>query len=189
MGLPDRVVEPSADGEPRTADAAKVYVVGGGIASMAAAAFMIRDGDIPGCNITVLEELDKIGGSLDGAGSATDGYVLRGGRMLERKYLCTFDLFSSISTLDDSQTVTHAIFAWNETMKTSSKSRLVRDHRRETAPEFGLSEKHILTIERLAIEPEAMLGRTSIADQFDAEFFATNFWFMWCSKCQNPKDH
>ena len=148
---------------------------------MAAAAFMIRDGDIPGCNITVLEELDKIGGSLDGAGSATDGYVLRGGRMLERKYLCTFDLFSSIPTLDDSQTVTHEIFAWNETMKTSSKSRLVRDGRRETAPGFGLSEKHILTIERLAIEPEAMLGRTSIADQFDAEFFATNFWFMWCT--------
>ena len=119
---------------------------------MAAAAFMIRDGDIPGCNITILEELDKIGGSFDGSGCAADGYVLRGGRMIESKYLCTFDLFSSIPTLDDSQTVTHEIFAWNETMKTSSKSRLVRDGRRETAPEFGLSEKHILTIERLAIE-------------------------------------
>ena len=43
-------------------------------------------------------------------------------------------------------------------MKTSSKSRLVRDGRREVAPKFGLSEAHILTIERLAIEPEAMLG-------------------------------
>lgn len=181
MGLPDRVVDPSTDSEPRTADAAKVYLIGGGIASMAAAVFMIRDGDIPGCNITILDELDKIGGSLDGAGSAAKGYVLRGGRMLESKYLCTFDLFSSIPTLDDSQTVTQEIFAWNETMKTSSKSRLVRDGHRETAPEFGLSEKHILTIERLAIEPEAMLGRTSIADQFDAEFFATNFWFMWCT--------
>ena len=181
MGLPDRVVDPSADSEARAAEAAQVYLVGGGIASMAAAVFMIRDGDIPGCNITILDELDKIGGSLDGAGSAADGYVLRGGRMLESKYLCTFDLFSSIPTLDDSQTVTQEIFAWNETMKTSSKSRLVRDGRRETAPEFGLSEKHILTIERLAIEPEAMLGRTSIANQFDAEFFTTNFWFMWCT--------
>ncbi len=66
-------------------------------------------------------------------------------------------------------------------MKTSSKSRLVRDGRRQTAPAFGLSEKHVLTIERLAIEPEAMLGRTAIADQFDASFFETNFWFMWCT--------
>ena len=99
MGLPDRVVDPSTDSEPRTADAAKVYLVGGGIASMAAAVFMIRDGDIPGCNITILDELDKIGGSLDGAGSAADGYMLRGGRMLESKYLCTFDLFSRMVIL------------------------------------------------------------------------------------------
>ena len=160
---------------------AKVYLVGGGIASMAAAAFMIRDGDIPGCDITILEELDVIGGSLDGSGTPEQGYVLRGGRMLESKYLCTFELFSSIPTLDESRTVTQEIFEWNETMKTSSKSRLVQDGRRQTAPEFGLSEKHILTIERLALEPEAMLGKTSIADQFDPTFFQTNFWFMWCT--------
>jgi oleate hydratase len=159
----------------------KVYLVGGGIASLAAAAFMIRDGDIPGHNITVFEELDTLGGSLDGSGSAENGYVLRGGRMIESKYLCTFGLFSSIPTLDGSKTVTQQIFAWNETMKTSSKSRLVRDGRRQTAPELGLSERQILTIERLALEPEALLGRTSIADQFDSAFFQTNFWFMWCT--------
>jgi oleate hydratase len=150
---------------------AKVYLVGGGIASLAAAVFMIRDGDIPGHNITTLEELDQLGGSLDGSGSPQSGYVLRGSRMLERKYLCTYELFSSIPTLDNSKTVTQEIFDWNETMKTSSKSRLVRDGHRQTAPEFGLSEKQILTIERLALEPEGMLGRTSIADQFDPAFF------------------
>ena len=26
-----------------------------------------------------------------------------------------------------------------------------------------------------------MLGKTSIADQFDPTFFETNFWFMWCT--------
>ena len=157
----------------------KVYLVGGGIASLAAAAFMIRDGDILGQNITIFEQLDKIGGSLDGAGTAREGYVLRGGRMLERKYLCTYDLFSAIPNQDESKTVTQEIFDWNETMKTSSKSRLFRGGRRETAPEFNLSESHILTIERLTLEPEAMLGRTRIADQFDPAFFKTNFWFMW----------
>jgi len=160
---------------------AKVYLVGGGIASMAAAAFMIRDGDIIGHNITIIDEGDRLGGSLDGAGSAQDGYVLRGGRMFESKYLCTLGLFAAIPTLDGSRTVTQEIIDWNETLKTSSKSRLVRDGQRETAPEFGLSEKHILTIERLALEPEGMLGRSSIAEQFDPAFFKTNFWFMWCT--------
>lgn len=171
----------SASSHTSDRDSSKVYLVGAGIASLAAAVFMIRDGDVLGGNITILEELDAIGGSLDGSGSPATGYVLRGGRMIESKYLCTYDLFSSIPTLDGSKTVTREIFAWNETMKTSSKSRLVRDGRRYSAPKFGLSEKDILTIERLAMEPELMLGKTSIADQFDAAFFKTDFWFMWCT--------
>ena len=101
--------------------------------------------------------------------------------MFESKYLCTFDLFSSIPTLDGSKTVTQEIFDWNETMKTSSKSRLFRDGHRVDAPKFGLSEKHILTLERLALEPEGMLGRSTIADQFDPSFFETDFWLMWCT--------
>jgi oleate hydratase len=162
-------------------DDAAIYLVGGGIASLAAAAFFIRDGDIPGRNITILEESGKIGGSLDAAGSPEAGYIMRGGRMIESKYLCTYDLFSSIPTLDESKTVTQEIFQWNETMKTSSQSRLFRDGHRISAPKFGLSEKHIVTIERLELEPEGMLGRTSIADQFDPSFFETDFWFMWCT--------
>jgi oleate hydratase len=142
---------------------------------------LIRDADFPGHNITILEELDRLGGSLDGAGSPQQGYVLRGGRMIESKYLCTYDLFSSIPTLDERKTVTKEIFDWNETMKTSSHSRLVRDGQREDAPEFGLSEKDILTLERLMLEPEEMLAKSSIADQFDPGFFVTNFWLMWCT--------
>jgi len=162
-------------------NAARFTLVGSGIASMAAAVFLIRDGDILGRNITILEELDSPGGSLDASGSAEHGYVLRGGRMFESKYLCTFDLFSSIPSLDGTRSVTQEIFAWNETLKTSSKSRLFRDGQRQVAPEFGLSERHILTIERLGLEPEALLGQASIAEQFDADFFTTNFWFMWCT--------
>ena len=148
-------------------DDTKIYLIGGGIASLAAAAFLIRDADIRGHNIVILEQLDRLGGSLDGAGSPQDGYVLRGGRMIESKYLCTYDLFSSIPTLDGSKTVTQEIFDWNETMKTSSKSRLVRKGQRIDGPEFGLSEKHILNLERVAAEPERMLGRSTIADEFE----------------------
>lgn len=79
------------------------------------------------------------------------------------------------------RTVTEETFAWNRTMKTSSKSRLVRNGKSVESPAFGLSEVHILTIERLIIEPEGMLGRTIIAEQFNQEFFQTDFWFMGCT--------
>jgi oleate hydratase len=159
----------------------RFYLVGGGIASLAAAAFLIRDGKVRGSDITILEESSTLGGSLDAAGSPEKGYIMRGGRMLESKYFCTFDLFATIPTLDDRMTVTDEIFEWNRIMKTSSRSRLIRDGKSVDAPALGLSESHILTIERLEIEPEGLLGRSSIADQFEASFFETDFWFMWCT--------
>ena len=165
----------------RPDNSAATYLVGGGIASLAAAVFLIRDGDVQGHTITILEESSRIGGSLDAAGNATDGYVMRGGRMIESKYLCTYDLFSSIPTLDGTRMVTQEIFDWNETMKTASKARLFRDGHRVDAPNFGLSEKDILNLERLAIEPEQFLGRTTISDQFDPGFFESDFWHMWCT--------
>lgn len=169
--------------EATTADRAamQVTLIGGGIASLAAAAFLIRDGGVPGRNITVLEETDRLGGSLDGAGNPIEGYVLRGGRMLESKYLCTFALFDSIPALDGACSVSAEIHEFNARFKTSSMSRLVRDGQRVSAPEFGLSERHILAIEMLALEPEILLGTSSITDHFDDSFFGTNFWLMWCT--------
>jgi oleate hydratase len=162
-------------------EAARTYLVGGGIASLSAAAFLIRDGDLKGETITILEESGVVGGSLDGSGSAEKGYVLRGGRMFESKYVCTFELFDSIPTLEGTRTVTQEIIAWNETLRTASKSRFMVDGHRQEAPRFGLSERHILTIERLALEPEVALGRSRIVDQFDPTFFKTDFWSMWCT--------
>ena len=47
---------------------AQAFLVGGGIGSLAAAAFMIRDGGISGARISILETAPVLGGSLDGAG-------------------------------------------------------------------------------------------------------------------------
>jgi oleate hydratase len=157
--------------------AVHTYLVGGGIASLAAA-FLIRDGDVIGRDITILAASDAIGGALNGAGSAEHGYVLRCGSMFEKHYACTLALFDSIPTLDGGRTVTQETLAWNETMKASSTSRLMIDGRRVMAPAFGLSERHIFTIERLAIEPEAMLGCSRIDEHIDAGFFATDVWIM-----------
>jgi oleate hydratase len=159
----------------------EVYLVGGGIASLSAAAFLIRDGDVPGHRITILEELGRLGGSLDASGSAESGYVLRGGRMFEEQYRCTFNLFASIPTLDDRCTVTQEIEQWNVTLKTSSKSRLFEEGARRVAPSFGLSKLHSLRLAALAIEPEFALGSSRISELFSQDFFETDFWIMWCT--------
>ena len=54
------------------------YIVGGGIAGLSAAAFLIRDAQMPGENITVYDQLPVFGGSMDACGSAETGYISRG---------------------------------------------------------------------------------------------------------------
>jgi oleate hydratase len=94
----------------------KAYFVGSGIGSLAAAAFMIRDGKVPGKNISIYEAMNVLGGALDGAGNASEGYRLRGGRMLTSdNYECVWDLFKTIPSLENPKT---SVF--DETMAFSS---------------------------------------------------------------------
>ena len=74
--------------KPEGIDDRHAFIVGGGIAGLAAAAFLTEDGHMPGKNITVFEQLPVLGGSLDGAGNAVDGYVNRGARELEPLMVC-----------------------------------------------------------------------------------------------------
>ena len=73
-------------------DNVKAYLVGGGIASLAGAAYLIRDGRIPGQNIRLLSEA-PIGGSLDAGGTVEHGYSMRGSRMFGASYALTYDPF------------------------------------------------------------------------------------------------
>src|SRR5690606_39406165 len=70
---------------PLDAQQSHLWIVGGGIAGMAAAAFAIRDAKVPAQNIHILEELDVSGGSMDGGHNPLNpnhAWVTRGGRML-----------------------------------------------------------------------------------------------------------
>src|ERR1700691_3756267 len=113
----------------------KAHFVGGGIGSLSAAAFMIRDGSFPGENISILEAASVLGGSLDGAGDPLVGYSMRGGRMLTTdNYECTWDLYKSIPSLSqEGKTVFEETLQFNENHKSHAMARLV-DRRRAKVP-------------------------------------------------------
>ena len=52
--------------KPDGVDGKSAWFVGSGLASLAGAAFLIRDGQMPGERITILERIDVPGGALDG---------------------------------------------------------------------------------------------------------------------------
>ena len=52
--------------KPEDVDNKSAYIVGSGLASLAAACFLVRDGQMPGANIHILEAMDIAGGACDG---------------------------------------------------------------------------------------------------------------------------
>jgi len=162
----------------------KAHLVGGGIGSLAAAAFMIRDGRVPGCNITIYEASNVLGGSLDAAGNAETGYHLRGGRMLTTdNYECTWGLFKSIPSLANSaKTVFDETVEFNQVMKAHSQARLVDANRAILdVSSMGFSMTDRIELTELMLASEDKLGADRITDWLSPEFFKTRFWYMWAT--------
>lgn len=165
-----------------TTSTRKAYFVGGGIGSLAAAAFLIRDGGMPGSRISILEAGPVMGGSLDGAGNADRGYSMRGGRMLTTdNYECTWALFKSIPSLErPGLSVFEETLEFNEKHVSNAMARLV-DSRRARVPvaSMGFSMHDRVELLKLANADEASLGDSRITDHLSPAFFETEFWFMW----------
>ncbi len=162
-----------------------VHLIGGGIGSLSAAAFLIRDAGLNGTQIKIYEQLQIVGGSMDGASSPTvDGYVTRGGRMLEDEaYVCLWNLMESIPTLDDPNlSVRQEIIDFNKIVIPYAKARII-DHQHQIVDsadlEFDTQDR--VELARLVALPERIIGARRIEDFFSEHFFQTNFWVMWCS--------
>ncbi|MFH9824977.1 oleate hydratase [Streptomyces bobili] len=162
---------------------AKAYLVGSGIAALAAATFLIREGGFEGSDIHLFEEKRDIGGSLDAGGTAEAGYTMRGGRMFEAEYRCTYDLLSGIPSLDDpSVSVTQEIRSTHEEFSWDDIARLVDgDGKIVDTASMGFSERDRLELIRCLASPEGHLDGKRITDCFGEHFFTTNFWFLWCT--------
>lgn len=158
----------------------KIYLVGSGIASLASAAYFIKDGHIPAEHIHILEELPIAGGSMDSAGTPENGYIMRGGRMLNFSYLCTYDLLSFIPSLDNpDMTVYEEIKAFNEKIKTNAQARVVEAGKITDVSSMGFSNTDRLNLIEIMAVSEDHLETKRIDEWFEPAFFKTNFWYMW----------
>lgn len=159
------------------------HIIGGGIAGLATAVYLVRDAGVSGKNIHIYEQLEIAGGSLDGSGDADAGYMIRGGRMFEKHFACTFDLLDTIpSTHDPHLSATQDIMAFNRMVPGSSNCRLVRNGLpAEDRYDLTLGAQDIVDINRLILQPERNLAGRSIEDWFKPSFFESNFWLMWAT--------
>lgn len=182
----------------------KAFMIGTGVANLAAGVYLIRDGGWSGNQITMFG-LDKHGAN-DGAAIADyeteygnqrlsndRGFLAKGGRMLnEETYENLWDVLRSVPSLDHpGQSVTDDILNFDHAHPTHDVARLMdkRNGIRNNGGaddyshmQFNNQDRKLLT--KLMMMPEsqeAKLNDVSIAEWFkdSPHIFTTNFWYMW----------
>lgn len=177
--------------KPKGVDQKSAYIVGSGLAGLSAAVFLIRDGQMKGEAIHILEELPLAGGSLDGIARPNVGFVTRGGREMENHFECLWDLYRSIPSLEIPGASYLDEYYWlDKDDPNSSNCRLIYDRGNRVPDDgdytLGKSSQEII---KLIMTPEAKLGTKTIEDYFSDAFFESNFWTYWATMFAFEKWH
>lgn len=168
--------------KPEGVDQKSAYLIGSGLAALSAAAFLVRDGQMKGENIHILEELDIAGGGLDGIRDDGRGFIVRGGREMENHFECLWDLFRSVPSLEVENASVLDEFYWlNKEDPNYSLERAIqnRGESAHTDGKFTLTDTASMEIVKLFLTPEEALEDMKITDVFSEDFFASNFWLYW----------
>lgn len=164
-------------------DQRKAYIVGGGIAALATAAFLVDDAQMPGENITILEKHSDIGGSMD-ATKNEHGYLCRGERELEPYMECLWYLCSKVPSLENpGRTVLDDIVDFNKEEPIHSEARVMVNHGEiySSVHDYKLNPKDFATMTKIIATPESELEDLTIEDCFDESFFESSMWICFHS--------
>ena len=168
--------------KPEGVDNKSAYIVGSGLAALTAACYLVRDGQMKGEHIHVLEKDPIPGGACDGYKYQDIGYVMRGGREMDNHFECMWDLFRSIPSIEDENVTVLDEYYWlnkHDPNYSLCRATVNCGEDAHTDGKFGLSDKGAMEILKLFMTPDEQLYDKKITDFFDDEVLNTNFWLYW----------
>ena len=168
--------------KPEGVERKSAYIVGSGLGALAAACFLVRDGQMKGKNVHILEKDPIPGGACDGFLYDNLGYVMRGGREMDNHFECMWDLFRSIPSIETEGISILDEYYWlNKKDPNSSLMRATENRGKDahTDKKFGLSDKGAMEIMHLFFTPDEELYDKRITDFFSDEVLNSNFWLYW----------
>jgi oleate hydratase len=168
--------------KPAGVDKKSAYLVGAGLASLAAACFLVRDGQMKGEHIHILEEMHLPGGACDGIKDPQKGFIIRGGREMENHFECLWDLFRSIPSIETEGVSVLDEYYWlnkHDPNYSLMRATVNRGEDAHTDGKFGLSQAASLEIIKLFFMRDEDLYDKRIDEIFTDEVFNSNFWLYW----------
>ena len=168
--------------KPAGVDNKSAYIIGSGLAALTAACYLVRDGQMKGEHVHLLEKEQLAGGACDGWKYEDVGYVMRGGREMDNHFEVMWDLFHSIPSIETEGVSVLDEYYWlnkEDPNYSLCRATVNRGEDAHTDGKFDISDKGAMEIMKLFFTPEEDLQDKKITDFFDDEVLNSNFWLYW----------
>ena len=168
--------------KPSGVDNKSAYIIGSGLAALTAACYLVRDGQMKGEHVHILEKEKLAGGACDGWKYEDVGYVMRGGREMDNHFEVMWDLFHSIPSIETEGVSVLDEYYWlnkEDPNYSLCRATVNRGEDAHTDGKFDISDKGAMEIMKLFFTPEEDLQDKKITDFFDDEVLNSNFWLYW----------
>ena len=168
--------------KPEGVDKKSAYIIGTGLAGLSAAFYLLRDGQMKGEHIHLLEKLDLAGGSCDGRKDITKGFYMRGGREMDNHFECMWDMFRSVPSIEIPNVSVLDEYYWlnkHDPNYSLCRATVNCGEDAHTDKLFKLDRKSAMALSKLFITPEKDLENKKISDVLPDTFWKTNFWLYW----------
>ena len=168
--------------KPEGVEQKSAYIIGSGLAALSAACFLVRDGQMSGKRVHILEKEQIAGGACDGYKYEGLGYVMRGGREMDNHFECMWDLFRSIPSIETEGVSVLDEYYWlnkKDPNYSLCRATVNRGEDEPTDGKFSISDKGCMEIMKLFFTPDEDLYDKRITDVFDDEVLNSNFWLYW----------
>lgn len=168
--------------KPKDIENKHAYIIGSGLAGLTAAICLVRDAQMPGENIHIIDKDPIPGGSLDGWDYPMLGYTMRGGREMDNHFEVMWDILRSVPSIENADySVLDEYFWLNKDDPNYSLCRVTENRGQDahTDKKFAIDQKAQKQILKLYLTPERDLENLKIEDVFDDDVLNSNFWLYW----------
>lgn len=168
--------------KPEGVDRKSAYIIGTGLAGLTAAFYLVRDGQMKGEHIHLLEKLELAGGSCDGRKDVTKGFYMRGGREMDNHFEVMWDVYRDVPSIETPGVSVLDEYYWlnkKDPNYSLCRATVNRGQDAHTDGKFNLDKKSAMELTKLFMIPEEELEDKKISEIFGEDFWKTNFWLYW----------
>jgi oleate hydratase len=168
--------------KPEGVEKKSAYIIGTGLAGLTAAFYLVRDGQMPGNHIHLLEKLELAGGSCDGYKDVHKGFYMRGGREMDNHFEIMWDVFRDVPSIETPNVSVLDEYYWlnkHDPNYSLCRATVNKGEDAHTDKLFKLDKNSAMALSQLFITPEADLEDKKISDVLPESFWETNFWLYW----------